>query len=191
MSGLIKPGQGILYMKVGVHAQEPLEEIIARKKKEIDDAGFTFWGYGGMTCHPKTMVQPFAKEASAKGETIFLCMQEIVSNHNEEPVRASQYSVDGIKWLDVPKPIDALGSRYALAIKDLRAEECEIPLERVEVAIGKSRGRVGSGYIKGQVDKACFRIRDDVDAPKADHERIIGVSLVAELLPPYAVFLKN
>ena len=41
MTSIIHPGAGILYMKVGTHAREPLGEIIARKKEEIekDDQG--------------------------------------------------------------------------------------------------------------------------------------------------------
>jgi len=50
MSSILSPGQGVLYMKVGTHAQEPLEEIIKRKTKEIEDAGYAMWGYGGSTC---------------------------------------------------------------------------------------------------------------------------------------------
>ena len=38
MSEIIHPGAGLLYMKVGTHAREGLEEIIARKRKEIDDS---------------------------------------------------------------------------------------------------------------------------------------------------------
>jgi hypothetical protein len=62
----------LLYMKVGTHAQEELSEIIARKRREIDEAGFAMWGYGGNTCHPTSIVQPFARSASAP---IILCMQ--------------------------------------------------------------------------------------------------------------------
>ena len=40
MTNLITPGQGIIFMKVGVHAQEDLASIIQRKTKEIEDAGF-------------------------------------------------------------------------------------------------------------------------------------------------------
>jgi hypothetical protein len=65
MADLLKPGQGFLYMKVGTHAQESLEDIIKRKAKEIRDAGFALGGYGGNTCHPQTMVQPFARECAA------------------------------------------------------------------------------------------------------------------------------
>ena len=61
MAMILKPGQGLLYMKVGTHAQESLEAIIARKTREIEQAGFALWGYGGSTCHPQTMVQPFVR----------------------------------------------------------------------------------------------------------------------------------
>ena len=62
MSELVEPGAGLLFMKVGVHAQETLEDIVARKMGEIDKAGYGLWGYGGNTCHPGTMVQPFAEK---------------------------------------------------------------------------------------------------------------------------------
>src|SRR5438132_14320098 len=107
-------------MKVGVHAQEPLDAIIARKRKEIDDAGFSLWGYGGATCHPITMVQPFAESFKKRGRTIYLCMEEMDSKHAAAPIRADQSSSDGIQWIDIPTPINVLGSRYALVLKDLR-----------------------------------------------------------------------
>ena len=66
MAEILKPGDGILYMKVGTHAQESLEDIFVRKSKEIEDAGLAFWGYGGNTCHPQKMVQPFARRYQEK-----------------------------------------------------------------------------------------------------------------------------
>ena len=35
MTEIIHPGAGLIFMKVGTHAQESLEEIIDRKRKEI------------------------------------------------------------------------------------------------------------------------------------------------------------
>lgn len=67
MSDIIHPGAGVLYMKVGTHAKEGLAEIIERKRREIDEAGFAMWGYGGSTCYPTSMVQPFARAFAAKG----------------------------------------------------------------------------------------------------------------------------
>ena len=40
MTDLFGNGDGILFMKVGTHANESLEDIIARKKLEIETAGF-------------------------------------------------------------------------------------------------------------------------------------------------------
>src|SRR5437773_948872 len=119
MPEIIKPGQAVVYMKVGTHAKEPLEDIIARKTKEIEDAGLAFWGYGGNTCHPQTMVQPFARKFERQGGLIYLCMQPMTSNHFAPQIPADEYSPDGIDWKVIPKGISVLGSRYALAIKNL------------------------------------------------------------------------
>jgi hypothetical protein len=189
MSNIIRPGAGILFMKVGTHAQETLEDIIARKTKEIEDAGYALWGYGGNTCHPQTMVQPFARSYEERGHTIYLCMQEMVSKHSAEPMRADQLSEDGITWKDIPKAINVLGSRYALPIKRLHMERLELPLAQTRVAIGSSQGRAGDQYISGRVDKACL----EVTAPTNEKEagaHVININLVAELIRPYAVYVR-
>src|SRR5258708_39559717 len=95
-------GDSVLFMKIGIHANEPLEEIISRKKKEIEETGFGMWGYGGNTCHPATMVQPFAREASSRGRVIKLWMHEMKSNHRADPVRAAMYSSDDIEYTEIP-----------------------------------------------------------------------------------------
>ena len=63
MTDIVQPGTGLIFMKVGTHANELLSDILKRKRQEIEDAGFALWGYGGNTCHPLTMVQPFAQDA--------------------------------------------------------------------------------------------------------------------------------
>lgn len=187
-NSLLRDDTGILFMKVGVHAQEPLESIIARKTKEIDDEGFAMWGYGGGTCHPTTMVQPFAKSFEERGGRILLCMEEMESKHFAENVRADQFSVDGINWKDIPAGINVLGSRYALVIKNLRKTEEQLPLDHTVVAVGNSSGRPGDKYIQGRVDKACLAIRS---VPDHEAEVVKKINLVADIDRPYAVFLKN
>lgn len=189
MSNMIEPGAGLLYMKVGTHAQESLTDIIKRKRKEIEAAGHAFWGYGGNTCHPSNTVQPFVKAFELKGKTIYLCMEEIESNHFHDPIRADQYSINGIQWHEIPAAINALGSRHALVIDNLEAKELSLPLARTRVAWGNSRGANGDKYIRGRVDKGCLEV---VDAdPDHDEGRVIQIGLVARIVEPYAVFLRN
>lgn len=177
-------------MKVGTHAKEPLDEIIARKSKEIEDEGYALWGYGGNTCHPRTMVQPFAESFVSRGGTIYLCMQPMDSKHFAEQMRAEYSSANGEQWDLIPAGINVLGSRYALVIKGLRPEELELSLSHTRVAIGNSRGRPGNKYIQGRVDKACLEITDASEPAGEDGESKIKIDLVAELQEPYAVFVK-
>jgi hypothetical protein len=190
MSSIIQPGAHVLFMKVGIHAKEPLESIIERKLKEIDDTGMAFWGYGGNTCHPTNMVQPFAKNAVENGAPIHLVMQKMTSNHWAEG-RAEEYSVDGQKWERVPDMIEVRGSRFALVIEDLKEADLSLSLARSKVAWGPSLGKVGSTYISGRVDKACLQLGQDVDVPLAPDEYSTPIGLVATLKAPYAVFLRN
>jgi hypothetical protein len=179
-------GAGVLFMKVGTHAQETLADIIARKQREIDDAGFSLWGYGGNTCHPRTMVQPFAQSHVKLGTPIILCMQPMESKHFAEPVRAEEYSTNGTHWQRIPEPINVLGSRYALCLKSLEQVDTQLALGATRVAVGSSMGKVGSAYIKGRVDKACLDvIAADEPGPAVE------IGLVAELVDPYAVFVRN
>lgn len=189
MSNMIEPGAGLLFMKVGTHAQESLADIIKRKRKEIEAAGHAFWGYGGNTCHPSNTVQPFVKAFELKGKSIYLCMEEIESKHFHDPIRADQYSIDGFAWQAVPAAINALGSRHALVIDNLEAKELSLPLARTRVAWGNSRGASGEKYIRGRVDKGCLEVLDtDLNH---DEGRVIQIGLVARIVEPYAVFLRN
>ena len=191
MAGIIRPGSGFLYMKVGTHARESLEEIIARKTKEIEDAGYAMWGYGGSTCHPVTMVQPFARTYMERAGAIYLCMQRVDSKHFAEPVRANQCSTDGITWKDIPTEVNVRGSRYALVIQDLRQQEFDVSLGHSSVAIGHSTGIAGDSYVQGRVDKACLEASAGIDSTDGNSPGRVHIGLVARIVEPYAVFVKN
>lgn len=190
MSEILQPGQGILFMKVGTHADEPLEQIITRKRLEIARAGFGLWGYGGNTCHPLTRVQPFAQDFVRRGEVIYLCMHPMTSHHFAVTKRATEYSADGVEWTEIPEAINVIGSRYALAIKDLRNEDFDLPLSRTRVAVGTSIGRRGDEYISGRVDKACLEIGPEVPEAGEHGPAIVKIGLVAELVEPFAVIVR-
>ncbi|MEX0754720.1 MAG: hypothetical protein WD556_06315 [Actinomycetota bacterium] len=189
MSDVIQPGHGLVFMKVGTHAGEGLEDIIKRKRAEIDAAGYALWGYGGNTCHPFAMVQPFARSYASGGEPIYLCMQKMTSNHIAVSKRAEKFSADGVDWEPIPEAISVLGSRYALKIGDLEVSDFELPLSSTVVAIGSSEGRRGDRYIRGRVDKGCLEVLDS--PPEGDPEADpIKISLTARVLEPYAVLVK-
>jgi hypothetical protein len=185
------PGDGLVFMKVGTHAREPLSEIIARKRQEIKDAGFALWGYGGNTCHPLTSVQPFARSFANDGSTVHLVMEEMESKHFAVPERAEEYSIDGLNWKEVPEAINVRGSRFALAIDTLEQDDFELPLGETRVAVGNQQGRRGDRYIKGRVDKACLQIVEDVPPEDEEDPRRVPIGLVARIVDPYAVLLRS
>lgn len=182
------PGNGIIFMKVGTHAGEDLEDIIKRKKSELRDAGQIFWGYGGPTCHPLYHVQPFVKERMASGHAIYLVMEPMKSRHFAEPKLAVEYSDDGVRWKGIPDGVNVLGSRYALVLKSLELEDTELDLGALRVGVGTSTGKPATEYVKGHVDKGCFVVEPSRMEPDKEATRTIG--LVAKLKEPYAVFLR-
>ena len=186
MTEIFEPGDAVLFMKVGTHAKEPLVDIFERKRREIDEAGYAMWGYGGNTCHPRTIVQPFALRHQESDRPIRLVMEPMDSRHFAAPVRADEFSVNGIEWFEIPKAISVLGSRYALCINNLRQTGSQLALGETRVAVGNSAGKPGDTYVHGRVDKACL---DVVSDGSSDH--IVEIGLVADLVEPYAVFLRN
>ena len=173
---ILKHGSGLLFMKIGTHANESLSDIIARKTNEIRNTGFGMWGYGGNTCHTASMVQPFARSFEERGQTIHLVMEEMQSNHFGEGV-AAEYSVDGAEWKRIPDTIEVRGSKYALVIEDLHAQDFKLPLDQTRVPVGPSIGRLGSRYIKGRVDKACLEFTDSPELSNDAERRIIDIGL--------------
>ncbi len=188
MIRILTNGAGLIFMKIGIHAQEGVEDIIARKKREYEQAGMIFWGYGGNTCHPTTFIQPFAKTQAEHQAQVFLMMHKMTSNHNADPVSAKQYSEDGIEWKPIPEGIQVVGSRYAMVIGNLTEEQFDLNLRNLVVAMGPKRGALGTDYIQGHVDKGCFEYHERAETP--EETELKHIDLYSPLKPPYAVFLK-
>jgi hypothetical protein len=180
---------GLIFMKVGLHAQESIEDIINRKQREFEETGSIFWGYGGNTCHPLTMVQPFAKELEVSGNQVLIVMQKMNSKHAAPPEIAKKYSDDGVNWQPIPKGIEVRGSRYALVLDELRVEEFNLNLGELEVGVGPSRGRKADKYLMGQVDKGCFLYRPQEIDLVQNKPTVKPIELVARVKKPYAVVL--
>jgi hypothetical protein len=189
MTDFLKPGDGLVFMKVGTHAQEPLETIIERKRREIEDAGYALWGYGGNTCHPLHRVQPFADDYVRRNGKIYLVMQPMISKHWAVPERAKRFTKDGTTWEDIPAAINVLGSRFALAIRSLEQREFELPLDHTRVVGGAQEGKRGDLYVSGRVDKACLEMTDETTQQPAARPPV-EIGLVAEMVEPYAVIVQ-
>lgn len=182
----------IVFMKVGSHAGETWEQILERKRREVERTGYSFWGYGGPTCHPTNHVQPFARLSLSSQGTIGLVMMPIDSRAAPEIAPASEFSKDGIIWEPIPNDIRVLGSRYALVLEEISEADLELDLGSYEVAVGPSRGRTAEEYIRGRVDKACLvkkGLERDLPMPQAA-ENIVPVKFTANLRDPFAVFLR-
>jgi|SRR5208282_567002 len=180
-------GSPLIFMKVGTHAQEPLDLIVERKRRELKDAGQIFWGYGGNTCHPQTFVHQFVSKHAEAGRDVHLVMQKMTSQHFADPLLAKEYSNDGVVWKPVPKGIQVRGSKFAMVLESLEEADFPLDLGSIRVACGNSQGRLGTDYLRGHVDKGCFEVAA-VSTGVSDSSVQIG--LVGKLAEPYAVFLR-
>ena len=92
-------------------------------------------------------------------------------------------------WKEIPADIEVRGSRYALRIDSLRKADFTLPLEDTRIPVGPSSGRPGSRFVRDNVDKACLVVEPGAGAhDEFSHRRI---SLVANVLEPYALMLRN
>lgn len=183
--------QAFVFMRVGNHAGETFDEILERKRRELDEAGRIFWGYGGTTLHPIKHVQPFAKLWVQEAGSIEILMQPIESHADPDVLPANEFSVDGIKWEPMPSGILVTGSRYAVVLDEIRPGQLDLDLGRFEVGIGPSRGRNAAQYMRGRVDKGCLVEAAPVQEGSDVGVKSVSIGFQARLLPPYAVMLRH
>lgn len=189
MTGIVAADlPAIIFMKVGRHAGEDFDEILERKRKEYEQAGMIFWGYGGGTMHPIQRVQPFARMKIEQGAGLTLVMEPIDSRHPDTKVYAKEYSKDGINWEPIPAGIRVRGSRYALILDEIQAGDLVIDLAQYSVGVGPSAGKIASEYLQGRVDKGCL---DKLESPAPGvPPRMVTVNPHAKLKEPFAVLLR-
>ena len=177
-----------IFMKVGNHAGEDWEAILARKRRELVDAGLCFWGYGGAGCHPINQVQPFARLILKEQGQIGLVMVSINSHAGREEVVAREFSSDGIHWEQIPDGVRVTGSKYALVLDKIEEADLRVDLTEFEIGAGPSRGKSAEKYIVGRADKACLTRKQGrvTEVETKIHE----VRFTAELKDPFAVLLR-
>lgn len=182
----------LVYMKSGVFAGETLRSILQRKQAELRECGRFFWGYGGTLCHPTRQVQPFAQAVARMGQRLYLVMSMTPSQLHQPPSPALHFSIDGeTNWTELPSGVNVYGSRFALVCGEPR--ECTMTLDfrDFEVAIGPSVGRALDRYIGNRIDKACAqRIQPARVRAAPRRGEYADIFWMAEIVPPYAVFLR-
>jgi hypothetical protein len=189
MKSVIKLPEKFLFMKVGNHAGEDWEQILARKRREFEDSGMIFWGYGGTACHPISQVQPFARLAIKEQGGIQLIMHPIKSNSDQDTAEATQYSVDGRIWIKIPDGIHVTGSRYALVLDRIDEADLDLPLHELEVGIGPSLGKPAEDYLVGRTDKGCLMRSSNLR--KETEQSVRKGGFVANLKSPFGVLLRR
>ena len=71
------------------------------------------WGYGGNTCHPTTVAQPFA-ESTKSGANQFTCSCKNESKHwAEDLICEVSFRLTETNWKPIPENDQVRGSRYA------------------------------------------------------------------------------
>ena len=180
------PLDAIVFMKIGFHVGEPLDQIITRKTAEQNQCGRIFWGYGGNSCHPTTQIVPFVAAALACQQRPVLAMKLTESRFEGTARFATEFSADGVNWMPLPKGAVIKGSKYAIVCQNLRRVDATVDLSKYQVAVGPSAGKTLSTYLRYRVDKACaaFTGRDQAVAHPAE------ITYIAELVEPYAVFVR-
>jgi hypothetical protein len=189
MADLTTLPEAFLYMKVGNHAGERFEAILERKSKEREQAGRTFWGYGGTACHPLMQVQPFARLYVKTQGRIYLLMEPVDSRADPDIEPAKEFSADGAAWHPIPKGIQVTGSRYAVVLDDIQPIDIEVALDQFTVGVGPSRGKSAMEYLQGRIDKGCL-VRSPEPVEAKDPPLRKQLKFAAKMIEPYAVLLR-
>jgi hypothetical protein len=181
----------VVFMKVGMHASEPIDAIYERKHEEIRLTGCTWWGYGGSLCHPFTQVAALVAQARERSADVYCCFIPTPSRHlgSGSQVRAESFSPSPGLWRSIPRGIDVLGSKYALVLDSLEvADGTCVNLAEYQVAVGPSAGRPVSSYMRQRVDKACARRAPD---QVATGEMQVPLCFTGRLASPHAVLVSR
>lgn len=165
-------------MKYGTHAAESPETIINNKLNEIELCGKTYWGYGGIVCHPSTQINPFVKVNKDKGEKTYLVLSRINTTWHGNSSQAHFYSINNYDWEPLSVANAISGSKYAIVCKTFAMCTKFIDLSFYKVPFGNSKGRILSEYIFGQNTKACGIY---VFPERLETTKILPISAIAEV----------
>ena len=191
--------KAFIFMKVVNYGEDTLEEIMERKQRELNDVGWTYWGYGGNEgtgpLHPKKQVQPFAGQWMKEPGSVQVLMEKIDGKFNIELPTAKKYSaddsVDEERWNCLPSGIYLPRTKWALVLGEIIevTPPLELDLRDYKVGIGPSCGNNAAKYLSGKTSKGCL-VETETPYRGSDAPETVTITYQAFLKFPYAVFLK-
>ena len=203
-----QPPQAFILMKAGSHVGECLDCILKRKKRELDEAGQIYWGYGMNSLLPK-LVQCFARQRGNEEGPVKLLMaltraeerarqkrekNPEAAHHQCQPKlrdRAVKYSKDEKKWDRVDEKINVPVSKYALVLDKIEPVHLKFDRQQFKVGIGPSEGCSAAKYGGNRIDQVCLvEANSPDDGPRRLKNPIVTITYQACLVEPYAVFLR-
>lgn len=178
----------IIFMKVGPHSGYNLNEIFAIKKREEKLCGKFFWGYAGTLCHP-SKVNAFVRQSlNDYGGVPMLVMTTTPSKYFSRLGMINEYSTDGNSYHPLPRGVLLTGCTFSVIGKKLEQVDFTIDLNKYDIVNTKNAGRPLGEYIRYHVNKGCAVLSPS--HVEFIEPRNVRVSCIAQLVPPYCVFLR-
>jgi hypothetical protein len=183
----IKHPHNIIFMIAGPHSGFSLEHIFSVKKAEESVHGSFFWGYAGTLCHPHK-VNAFVQNCLASGmASPKILLAATPSKYTSAVGRLLKYSIDDSAYAPLPQDVVLTGCKYAVVGKNIMEANCEVDLNKYEIATGDKEGKPLGEYIRYRVNKGCARLRK---VYANESPRFAKIAYVADMVEPYCVFLR-
>lgn len=178
---------------VGIHANEEIAHIFARKIEEIRRSGKTYWAYRSAMANPKT-VQEFGFMAADEKSTVDCLFIEASSPRATKPTKGSEkalsLSLNKESWNKIPDNNLITGSgrsSFALVLDKIDL------IEKTSVDLWEYSRKDNPGkairLMLGNSTICCVKDSSEKDGSKmkSRYRRLLAIGRLAR---PYAVWLK-
>jgi len=172
-------------MKAGPYCGYSLDDIEKIKNNEDKLYGRFYWGYGGVFCHPKRVLE-FVKMCQKNKEKVYIYFSITPSKFNSVIPRCHKFSIDKNNWQPLLSEVILVGNQYSLVCTNLKKTNFEINLHDYSATLGNQVGKSLGDQIKFRIDKSTAILKPK----KSKQLRNITISYICELVKPYCVYVK-
>lgn len=182
--------ENIIVMKVGPHSNMSLSEIIKTKQNEELIHGVHYWGYSGVFCQPKKTQEFCRWSLSVSNQAPKLILIETKSSYDSCIGNIKYFSSNGNDYEAFSGPVQLQGAQFAFVARTLKKVD-DFSLDDYIVVGGKNDGKPLPLHLRYRVNKSFARINPGNDIDKKEDAAIQNTVLEAELVYPYAIWLKS